>query len=30
MYVLNTKELVIAYYFSFGETSYECPKNVPK
>ena len=28
--VLHIKKLVIAYSFSFGETSYERPKNVPK
>ena len=27
---LDNKTLVIAYSFSFGETSYERPKNVPK
>ena len=30
MCVLNTKKLVIAYLFSFRETSYGRPKNVPK
>ena len=30
MCVLHNKKLVIAYSFSFGETSYERPKNVPK
>ena len=30
MCVLDNKKLVIAYSFSFGETSYERPKNVPK
>ena len=30
MYVLDNKKLVIAYSFSFGETSYERHKNVPK
>ena len=30
MCVLDTKKLVTAYSFSFGETSYERPKNVPK
>ena len=28
--VLDTKRLVIVYSFSFGETSYERPKIVPK
>ena len=30
MCVLDNEKLVIAYSFSFGETSYERPKNVPK
>ena len=30
MCVLDNKKLVIAYSFSFGEMSYELPKNVPK
>ena len=30
MCVLDNKKLVIAYSFSFGETSYERPMNVPK
>ena len=30
MCVLDTKKLVIEYSFSFGETSYERPKNLPK
>ena len=30
MCVLHTKKLVIAYLFSFRETFYERPKNVPK
>ena len=25
-----TKKLIIAYSFSFGDTSYEVPKNAPK
>ena len=30
MFVLDTKKLATAHSFSFGETSYERPKNVPK
>ena len=30
MCALHTKKLVISYSFSFGETSLEGPKNVPK
>ena len=30
MCVLDNKRLVITYSFSFGERSYEYPKNVPK
>ena len=30
MCVLDIKKLVIAYSFSFGETSYERPKHVSK
>ena len=30
MSVLDTKTLIIAYFLSFGETSYERPKNVQK
>ena len=30
MWVLGTKKLIIAYSSSFGETSYERPKNVQK
>ena len=30
MVVLDTRKLLIKYSFSFGETSYERPKNVPK
>ena len=30
MCVLDTRKFVIAYSFSFGDTPYERPKNVPK
>ena len=30
MCVLDTRKLIIPYFFSIRETSYESPKNVPK